>query len=73
MAKDHNTEGTENYPDLPQRSEVEIVVIDETETSPTKSPAVLQVTGGKETMVEERGDVNKKMFNCWQSRVSLVE
>ena len=42
--KDHNTEGTENYPDLPQRSEVEIVVIEETETSPTKSLAVLQVT-----------------------------
>ena len=54
VPKDHNTEGTENYPDLPQRSEVDIVVIEETETSPTKSLAV-QVTGGKETMVEERG------------------
>ena len=60
VPKDHNTEGTENYPDLPQRSEVEIVVIEETETSPTKSLAVLQMTGGKETMVEERGDVNKE-------------
>ena len=58
--KDRNTEGTENYPDLPQRSEVEIVVIEETETSPTKSLAVLQVTGGKETMVEERGNVDKE-------------
>ena len=57
---DHNTEGTENYPDLPHRSEVEIVVIEETETSPTKSLAVLQVTGGKKTMIEERGDVNKE-------------
>ena len=36
------------------------MVIEETETSPTKSLAVLQVTGGKETMVEERGDVNKE-------------
>ena len=36
VPKDHNTEGTENYPDLPQNSEVEIVVIEETETSPTK-------------------------------------
>ena len=60
MPKDHNTEGTQNYPDLPQRSEVEIVVIEETETSPTKSLAVLQVRGGKETMVEERGNVNKE-------------
>ena len=58
--KDHNTEGIENYPDLPQRSEVEVVVIEETETSPTKSLAVLQLTGGKETMVEERGNVNKE-------------
>ena len=60
VPKDHNTEGTENYPDLPQRSEVEIVVIEETETSPTKSLAVLQVRGGKETMVEERGKLNKE-------------
>ena len=50
VPKDHNTEGTENYPDLPRRSEVEIVVLEETETSPTKSLAVLQVTGGKKTM-----------------------
>ena len=60
VPKDRNTEGTENYPDFPQRSEVEIVVIKETETSPTKNLAVLQVTGGKETMVEERGNVDKK-------------
>ena len=58
--KDHNTEGIENYPDLPQRSEVEIVVIEETETSPTKSLAVLQVTGGEKTISEERGNVNKE-------------
>ena len=60
VPKDHNTEGSENYPDLPQRSEIEIVVIEETETSPTKSLAVLQVTGVKETMVEERGNVKKE-------------
>ena len=60
VPNDHNTEGAENFPDLPQRSEVEIVVIEETETSPTKSLAVLQVTGCKETMVEERGIVDKK-------------
>ena len=72
VAKDHNTEGTENYPDLPQRSEVEIVVIEETETSPTKSLAVLQVTGDKRRMVEERGNVNEESC-CWYSRVSIVE
>ena len=60
VPKDHNAEGTENFPDLRQRSEVEIVVIEETETSPTKSLAVLQVTGGKEAMVEERGRVDKE-------------
>ena len=60
VPKDHSTEGTENYPDLPQRSEVEIVVTAETDTSPTKRLAVLQVTGGKETMVGERGNVNKE-------------
>ena len=60
VPKDHNTEGTENYPDLPQRSEIEIVVIEETETSPTKSLAVLQVTGGKKTMSEDRGNVDKE-------------
>ena len=60
VPKDHNTEGTENFPDLPQRSEVEIVVIEETETSPTKSLAALQLTGGKETMVEERVNVDKE-------------
>ena len=60
VPKDDNTEGTENVPDLTQRSEVEIVVIEETETSPTKSLAVLQVTGGKKTMVEERGNVDKE-------------
>ena len=62
VPKGHNTEETENYPDLPQRSEVEIVVIEETETSPSKSLPVLQVTGGKKTMVEERGNVDKESF-----------
>ena len=57
--KDHNTEGTENYPDLSQRSEVGIVVIEETETFPTKSLAVLQVTGGENTIGEERGIVKR--------------
>ena len=58
VPKDRDTEETENYSDLPQRSEVEIVVIEETETSPSKSLAGLQVTGGKKTMVEEGVNVN---------------
>ena len=58
VPKDHNTEKSENYSDLPQRSGVEIVVIEETETSPSKSLAGLQVTGGKKTMVEESVNVN---------------
>ena len=58
--KDHNTEGAENYPDLPQRSEVEIVVIEETDTSPTKSLAVLQVAGGEKTISEEHGNEYKE-------------
>ena len=69
VPKDHNTEESENYPDLPQMSEVEIVVIEETETSPTKSLAVLQVTGGKETMVEERGDVNQECLTVGSHEV----
>ena len=60
VPKDHNTEGTENFQDLPQRSEVEIVVIEETETSPTKSLAVLPVTGGKETIIDDGGNVAKE-------------
>ena len=36
------------------------MVIEETETSPTKSLAVLQVTGGKKMMSEERGNVAKE-------------
>ena len=60
VPKDHNMEGAENYPDLPHRSEVEIVVIEETETSPAKSLAVLQVTGDRKAMVEESGNVNEE-------------
>ena len=62
VPKDHNAEESENYPDLPRRSGVEIVMIEETETSPSKSLAVLQVTGGKKTMSEERGNVDKESF-----------
>ena len=62
VPKDCNTEESENYPDLPRRSGVEIVMIEETETSPSKSLAVLQVAGGKKTMSEERGNVDKEGF-----------
>ena len=53
--KDSNTESTENHPDLPQRSDSEIVVIEETETSPTKSLAVLEVTGVQRRWLKKPG------------------
>ena len=58
--KESITEGNENFPDLPQGSESDIVVVEETETSPRKSLAVLQVAGGKERMVEETGNTNRE-------------
>ena len=60
VPKDRNTEGTENSPDLPQRRESEIVVIEETETSPRKSLAVLQVAGGRGAMIEKTEDTKKE-------------
>ena len=56
--KVRNTEGTENNPDLPQRSDSEIVVIKETETSPSKSLVVIQVAGAEESTV--KGDKETK-------------
>ena len=58
--KESNTEGTENYPDLPQRSDSEIVVIDKTQTSPTKNLPVFQVAGSEGAKVEETEDTNKE-------------
>ena len=58
--KDKNTEGVQNYPDLPQRSESEIVVIEETETSPSKSLAVLQVANAEESTVRGDKDTNEE-------------
>ena len=57
--KDNNTQRTENYPDLSQKSESKIVVIEETETSPSKSLAVLQIAGGNEAMVGETEDTTR--------------
>ena len=52
VLKDRNTEGTENNTDLPQRRDSEIVVIEERETSPSKSLAVLRVAGAEESTVK---------------------
>ena len=60
MLKECNAEGTEIYPDLPQRNESENLVIEKTETSPIKSLAVLQVAGGKWVMVGETEDTSKE-------------
>ena len=57
---DRNTEGTENNPDLPQRSDSEIVVIEETETSPSKSLAVLRVAGAEESTVKGDKDTSEE-------------
>ena len=58
--RESNTEGTENNLGPPQRSESEFVVIEGTETSPTKILAVLQVAGGKEATVGETEGTNKE-------------
>ena len=58
--RNSNTEGAENFPDIPQRNEAAIVVIAETETSPTQSLAVLQVAGGKGAMLEETEGTSKQ-------------
>ena len=58
--KESNTEGCENFPDLPQKSEWEVVIIEETETSLTKSLAVLQAAGVKESTVRESEDTNEE-------------
>ena len=72
VLKDRNTEGTENFSDLPQRSDSEIVVIEKTETYSTKSLAVLQVAGGKGAMVAETEDTMKKsvIVGCQKCLVS---
>ena len=48
-----DTEGPENFPDLPQNSEFEIVILEETYTSLIKRLAVLQVAGAKESTVRD--------------------
>ena len=60
VLKDRNTEGTENNPDLPQRSDSEIVVIEETETSPSKTLAVLQVAVAEESTVKRDKDTSEE-------------
>ena len=55
-----STGRTETYPDLPPRSESEIVGIEGTQTSPSKSLAVLQIAGGKGAMVGKTEVTNKE-------------
>ena len=58
--KGSNTEGTEKILDLPQKRESEIAFFKKTETSPTKSLALLKVAGAKESNVRESEDTNKE-------------
>ena len=60
VLKDRNTEGTKNNPDLPQRSDSKIVVIEETETSPSKSLAVLRVADAEESTVKGDKDTSEE-------------
>ena len=73
--KGSNTEGAQNYPDLPQRSESEFVVFEETETSPTKSLSMLQVAGGKGAMVGETEVTNKEsvVVGCHECLLSSID
>ena len=52
-----NTEGTENFPDLPQRIEVEAVKVAETKYSPSKSLAVLKVDAVNDPVSKDDEDV----------------
>ena len=58
--KDRNTEGVKNYPDLLHGSESEIVVIEGTETSPSKSLAVLKVASAEESTFKGDKDTNEE-------------
>ena len=60
--KNSNTEGTENFPDLPRTSELEIVVIKATENSLAKSLATLQVATARESTSRESEDTNEDCF-----------
>ena len=53
-----DTEGPENFPDLPQKSELEIVIIEETQTFLTERLAVLQAAGAKDSTVRDSEDTN---------------
>ena len=60
VLKGINTEGTENFPELPQTSEVETVIVAETENSPTKSLVVIHVAAVGECAANDDVDNGTK-------------
>ena len=50
------TETVENLPELPLTNKLETVIIKETETSPAKSSAALQVAAAKESTPRDNED-----------------
>ena len=75
VPKDRNTEANENYPDLPQRSESEIVIIEETETSPSNSLALLQVAGAEESTFKGDKDTTEErvVISCQECILSSCD
>ena len=66
-----NTEGTENFPELPRKRESETVFIGKAEISPAKSLAVLQVAAAKDSTVRKSEDTNLKVLELLDE--SLVD
>ena len=58
--KNCNTEGTENFPEIPRTSEIESVIIEETWTYPAKSLAESQVAAAKDSAVKETEETNEE-------------
>ena len=57
-----NTEGAENFPNLPQTSKLETVIINETDSFPSRNLTVMQVAGVSDPVSTE--DVNVVVENA---------
>ena len=70
--KSRNTEGTENFPDLPRTNELESVVIKATENSLAKSLATSQVATTRESTSRQIEDTNEERFINARHEVFLL-